>query len=352
MEGAKSGKIHIALAVELIPENQIPDDDVLVAAEAVDTWKRFMVSKSSDEAAASPRNGILRFIIHEAKSLEVGNENVRGDPYCVVKYGAAKIYRSCRIRQTQNPVWDEWFEMVIPDRKTARVHLQVKAYNPLNVNETVGDVHINLDRLMSESNFVHRHWVNLNGVSQGKICFSLLLTEVIPHNLLVGLCLGSDHVKPEKLSTRKQITGLLTAKSKQDTADDPTCGFLDVELLEGHDLIAADSNGKSDPYVVVKVGDKSVAKTSIKNATLDPAWNEHYRIPWTMNDDPDLLTFRVFDHDQVGGDDPLGWYSLSLRESLGSQFKYSGTLKLKGVPKGEISVALTYDPPTEEGELV
>ena len=48
---------------------------------------------------------------------------------------------------------------------------------------------------------------------------------------------------------------------------------IEVHLKSGHGLLAADKNGKSDPYVVATLG-KLKRKSKVVKKTLDPVWNE------------------------------------------------------------------------------
>ena len=66
-------------------------------------------------------------------------------------------------------------------------------------------------------------------------------------------------------------------------------GAVIVNLREAKDLPAADSNGLSDPYAILKMG-KEEKKSVIMYDTLSPQWNEKIRVhqgeatTWTMAD--------------------------------------------------------------------
>ncbi|KAK1755142.1 tricalbin-3 [Echria macrotheca] len=81
-------------------------------------------------------------------------------------------------------------------------------------------------------------------------------------------------------------------------------GNLRVDVLDAQDLPAADSNGKSDPYVKFELNGQEVFKTKTQKKTLNPAWNEFFEIlvpsrtgakfkatvwDWDFADKPDLL---------------------------------------------------------------
>ena len=83
-------------------------------------------------------------------------------------------------------------------------------------------------------------------------------------------------------------------------------GQLSVVLHSGHNLVAADSNGLSDPYVEIRVG-KRVVKSATQRRTLDPVFEEVFEFDiWSILD---KITLTVYDWDVVGSNDFLGSYT-------------------------------------------
>ncbi|KAK5663647.1 hypothetical protein OQA88_4078 [Cercophora sp. LCS_1] len=81
-------------------------------------------------------------------------------------------------------------------------------------------------------------------------------------------------------------------------------GNLRVDVLDAQNLPAADSNGKSDPYVKFEFNGQEVFKSKTQKKTLNPAWNEFFEVAvpsrtgakfkatvwdWDFADKPDLL---------------------------------------------------------------
>jgi Ca2+-dependent lipid-binding protein len=99
---------------------------------------------------------------------------------------------------------------------------------------------------------------------------------------------------------------------------------------------------------VVKVGRKTVFKSSIKYETLNPVWNEIFELPISpgMSDD---IKFVVLDHDSFKLNDFLGETQLSLSHIIKEEF--SGWLQLESVEKGELHLEAEYlSPDVDDGE--
>mmetsp|Transcript_70360 Transcript_70360/g.111238 ORF Transcript_70360/g.111238 Transcript_70360/m.111238 type:complete len:550 (-) Transcript_70360:73-1722(-) len=78
-----------------------------------------------------------------------------------------------------------------------------------------------------------------------------------------------------------------------------------VRVVDAHNLRCADTFGRSDPYVIVKIRGKERSKwlTRVIRKTIDPVWDE-----WgEMCDysEGDEITFQVYDHDEGKEDGDL-----------------------------------------------
>ncbi|KAF3925246.1 Tricalbin-3 [Dactylellina cionopaga] len=118
-------------------------------------------------------------------------------------------------------------------------------------------------------------------------------------------------------------------------------GTLRVEVLDGQDLPAADSNGKSDPYVIFELNGDRVHKTEIQKKTLHPAWNEFFTVSVPSKVAAEFKC-KVYDWDLAGDDDFLGAANLDL--SKVEPFKKSfATVPLDG-KSGSIRLGFTFTP--------
>ena len=101
-------------------------------------------------------------------------------------------------------------------------------------------------------------------------------------------------------------------------ARDVPKGTVSVRVVRGAGLLAADSGGTSDPYVLVSVPTRydggNTARTSAKKKTLNPEWEETLETLHVYDAaDRCMLSFSVWDHDNLGMNDDLGTGEALLR---------------------------------------
>ena len=88
-------------------------------------------------------------------------------------------------------------------------------------------------------------------------------------------------------------------------------GTVSVRVVRATGLLAADSGGTSDPYVLVALPTRydggNSSRTSAKKKTLNPEWGETLET-LHVYDAPDrcMISFSVWDHDNIGMNDDLG----------------------------------------------
>ena len=82
-----------------------------------------------------------------------------------------------------------------------------------------------------------------------------------------------------------------------------------INVLQARSLLAADSNGFSDAFATLQLegaisAKRPLARTKVKKKTLNPKWDETFRIPVIGR--VGLLKLQVFDYDLTSANDFLG----------------------------------------------
>ncbi|CAI9772993.1 unnamed protein product [Fraxinus pennsylvanica] len=131
-------------------------------------------------------------------------------------------------------------------------------------------------------------------------------------------------------------------------------GILRVKVVRATKLLKMDLLGLSDPYVKLRLGGEKLSskKTTIKKKTLNPEWNEEFKLSVK---DPlsQVLHIDVFDWDKVGAHDRLGTQFVPLKLLTPNETKELVLDLLKNTSindpqskrqRGQITLELTYAP--------
>jgi len=114
----------------------------------------------------------------------------------------------------------------------------------------------------------------------------------------------------------------MSAKNNIDT----TKPHFVLHIIEAKDVRAADSNGKSDPYVEVKINGHKAFKTHVIKETLNPKWDSELWVGHTKTGKSDPITeealhasefiVHVLDKDKFGKSDFLGEVKITGEEVI------------------------------------
>ncbi|KAI3734735.1 hypothetical protein L6452_14211 [Arctium lappa] len=139
-------------------------------------------------------------------------------------------------------------------------------------------------------------------------------------------------------------------------------GVLHVKVLRATKLMKMDILGLSDPYVKLKLSGEMLPskKTTIKKKTLNPIWNETFKL---VVKDPQAQTLQVnvYDWDKVGSHDRLGMQIVPLKVLRPNETKELTLDLLKNTniadpqkkqQRGQIMLEMTYAPFKEDSEVL
>ncbi|XP_058467926.1 protein unc-13 homolog 4B isoform X4 [Malaya genurostris] len=139
-----------------------------------------------------------------------------------------------------------------------------------------------------------------------------------------------------KISNEKHDEVFQIAHSKE-----PPEICLNVEVIEAKELEPKDSNGLSDPFVTMFIASNPTHRynTSVKSATLDPVWEEHFSLPIDENANDANLIIEVWDFDPAE----------TVKEKMNKVFDVKGVRGLRKLMK---EIAVTASTGKHDNELI
>ncbi len=236
-------------------------------------------TKLSDGKVEPPpetNTGILRYTVEQAKDLD-GTKSLVGllNPYAVLLLNSKEVHHTKKLKRTNNPIWDDGSkEILITDRKNAKLGLAIKDDRDIAGDQIVGTYQIRLDdmlEMMEKGN----DWYHLTGVHTGRAKITAQWKPVA-------------------------IPGVLSSSGGYQAP----IGVMRLHFKSAHGLRNFETMGKSDPYVRVLLSGIEKGRTVTHRNTLNPEWDEVIYVP--MHSSRDRLTLDVMDAEKVGKDRSLG----------------------------------------------
>ena len=125
-------------------------------------------------------------------------------------------------------------------------------------------------------------------------------------------------------------------------------GTLHCMVASAEDLLAADTSGKSDPYVLLKY-DKMKHQTATRKGTLNPEWFQSFS--FRLAAPPrQPLEISLWDWDRVGEHDSLGSAAVQLQDAIdecvaaaaSSFFSTTRRIVLDNTTSGSLNLIFTW----------
>ena len=252
----------------------------------------------------------------KARHLEGKDRGGTSDPYAVVKYGKHYTKKTTVIAKTTAPIWAETFVM---ERTHGRhgdvIGVEVFDKDKMVKSDSLGKCKINIRDLKYGQNV--KEWKYLRSAVSGQIYYSV---------------------------THKK--GLPSYISQKDLYADAGLGnTLVVNVIEAKNLIKADKDGDSDPYLILEYG-QAKKKSDVVMDCLNPKFNFTALFPYNPQGRPMILTIK--DWNKIGKAKNLGYVAINSRLDEGGSVEE--WFQLQGVPTGQVLVQVYRTKNAEEGE--
>lgn len=229
--------------------------------------------------------GIARFTVEQAKDLD-GTKSLVGalNPYAVLLLNGREVHVTNKLKRTNNPIFQNPSkELLITDRKNARLGLVIKDDRDLATDPVIGKYQIMVNdmlRMMEKG----QEWFHLSGAKTGRVKMTLDWKPVA----LRGVAGSAGYVNP--------------------------IGVVRLHFKSASDLRNLETMGKSDPYVRVLLSGIPKARTVTYRNNLNPEWDEVVYVP--VHSPREKLTLEVMDEETVGKDRTLGEVELPLDDYI------------------------------------
>lgn len=220
--------------------------------------------------------GILRFTVEQAKDLD-GSKSIVGqlNPYAHLLLNGKEVHTTKKMKRTNNPIWDNGSkEILITDRKTAKLGVVIKDDRELAGDQVLGTYSIKLEDML-ELMAKGQDWYNLSSAKSGRV---KMLAQWRP----------------------VALSGIVAGTGGYQTP----IGVMRFHFKCATNLRNFETMGKSDPYVRVSLSGIERARTVTHRNTLNPDWDEVLYVP--VHSTRERLQLEVMDAEKMGKDRSLG----------------------------------------------
>ena len=256
-------------------ESDLAADDALGEKENA-LVKGTLTIRMREASARGADNGArvpIRVCVRSAANLAKADTFGGSDPYAVVEFAGRTVGKTRHISNTLNPTWnDSKFLVWLPPDVREDEYLKVKVFDRdvVGSHEFLGLVTIPGSHLLMSSELSNDAQAQAQAQAQWKM----------NHHTL----------RPDETATQKGynklVRGTLELGYKAENNDDNESNFdadgvarlregekgLRMNVLSASGLAKADTFGKSDPIVVVRVDGDGWYETAVVKDTMDPVW--------------------------------------------------------------------------------
>ncbi|KAM4618256.1 multiple C2 and transmembrane domain-containing protein 2 [Polymixia lowei] len=240
-------------------------------------------------------SGVFSVTLVEGQDLP---QHGQGDVYARFRLGDQK-YKSKNLCIQANPQWREQFDFNQFEDNQEPLQVEVYAKRGRKCEESWGMFEVDLSRVpVNESQFYTR----VLDPGKGRLVFLVTLAACC------GVSISDIHAAPlEQPDERDTLLQKFSLPNSLRHVKE--VGFLQVKVIKATDLLAADLNGKSDPFCVIELGNSRL-QTQTVYKTLNPEWNKAFTFP--IKDIHDVIELSVFDENTDKAPNFLGKVAIPL----------------------------------------
>ena len=241
----------------------------------------------------------VQVIVHEAKKLIAADRGGTSDPYCQVKV-EKQLFKTEIVKKSLNPVWNETFDFSA--RVTTKVLVfEVYDYDMIGGHDFLGGIELDLPALEFDAGAHKPTWYDLTSLNR---------SETVAGSLRVSINVKRVAVEFEDITKGLALKPLMPDANVVAIAKSKGQSCCVVNVVACQDIVAADSDGSSDPFIIVNAGSNTCQTKTL--TTLNPVFNEVFTLP--LERGVSSLRFTLFDYDVLGSNDFLGCLVVSLSE--------------------------------------
>ncbi|KAM3877092.1 multiple C2 and transmembrane domain-containing protein 2-like [Diretmus argenteus] len=238
-------------------------------------------------------------------------------------------YKSKNLSKVANPQWRERFTFNHFLDGPDILEVEVWSKEGRRNEECLGTCDVDLSMVPANQSQLFTHSLDQG---RGRLVFLVALSTCSGVSIS-DLCAAPLDEAHERQTQLEKYSLKNSIKNCSDV------GFLQVKVIKATDLLAADLNGKSDPFCVLELGNDRLQTHTIYKS-LHPEWNKVFTFP--VKDIHDVLVVTIFDEDGDKPPDFLGKVAIPLLSNHNGQ-QIAFPLKkedLGGLSKGSISLEL------------
>ncbi|XP_056876215.1 multiple C2 and transmembrane domain-containing protein 2-like isoform X1 [Takifugu flavidus] len=271
-------------------------------------------------------NSVVTVTLVEGKDLALDSQG--GQLFVCFKLGE-QIYKSKNHCKVSRPQWRERFTLNYFLDSPNLLEVELWSKEGRKSEDCLGTCEVELSTVP-----VNQRRLFTLSLSPGRgVLVFLLAVNTCSGVSISDLC---DAPLDQPQERQNQMDNYCLKRSLKNLSD---VGFLQVKVIKATDLLAADLNGKSDPFCVLELGnDRLLTHTIYKS--LHPEWNTVFSLP--VRDIHDVLVVTVFDEDGDKAPDFLGKTAVPLLSIRNGQAITYPLKKedLGGLSKGSITLEL------------